>query len=58
MGISGGPEMLIVLGVLILLFGANKIPQLARSMGQSLGEFRRGKAESEQQLAEITETNE
>jgi sec-independent protein translocase protein TatA len=38
-GVPGGPEVLIVLLVLVLLFGANKIPQLARSTGQAMGEF-------------------
>ena len=49
-GIPAGPELLIVLLVLILLFGANKIPKLARSTGQALGEFKKGKEESEQEF--------
>ena len=36
-----GPEMLIILLVLVLLFGANKIPKLARSTGQAMGSSRR-----------------
>ena len=47
-GIPAGPELLIVLLVLILLFGSNKIPKLARSSGQAIGEFKRGREESEQ----------
>ena len=47
-GIPAGPELLIILAVLVLLFGANKIPQLARSSGQAIGEFRKGREESEQ----------
>lgn len=50
--VPGGPELLIVLGILILLFGAQKIPQLARATGESIGEFQKGKAESE-----LEETN-
>jgi len=34
-----GPEMLIILLILVLLFGANRIPKLARSTGQALTEF-------------------
>ena len=49
-GIPAGPEVLIILLVLVLLFGANKIPKLARSTGQALGEFRKGKEESEQEF--------
>ena len=47
-GIPAAPELLLILVVLILLFGANKIPRLARSMGESIGEFRKGREESEQ----------
>jgi len=38
----GGPEVLIVLVVVLLLFGAAKLPQLARSLGVSATEFRKG----------------
>lgn len=49
-GIPGGPELLIVLLIVVLLFGANKLPQLARSSGQAMGEFRRGREELEAEL--------
>ena len=35
-------ELLVVAGVIVLLFGAQKIPTLARSLGSGLTEFRRG----------------
>jgi sec-independent protein translocase protein TatA len=38
----GGPEWLIVLGVIVLLFGAKKLPELARSLGRSTSEFKKG----------------
>lgn len=49
-GLPGGPELLIVLLIVVLLFGANKLPQLARSSGQAMGEFRRGREEIEEEL--------
>jgi sec-independent protein translocase protein TatA len=49
-GLPGGPELLIILVVIVLLFGANKIPKLARSTGQAMGEFRRGREEIEAEL--------
>mgnify|MGYP006280159511 CR=1 FL=1 len=49
-GIPAGPELLIVLLVLILLFGSSKIPKLARSTGQALGEFKKGREQSEQEF--------
>lgn len=54
-GFVGGPELLIVLAIAVLLFGANKLPSLARSMGQAGGEFKRGREEVEQDLRETVE---
>ena len=42
----GGPELLIVLAVVMLLFGAKKVPDLARSLGQAKREFEDGTHES------------
>ena len=39
---SFGPEWLVVLGIIVLLFGAKKLPELARSMGKASGEFKKG----------------
>lgn len=47
-----GPEMLLVLAVIVLLFGAKKLPELARSIGKSMSEFKRGKEEGERLGAE------
>ena len=38
----GGPELIIILIVILLLFGARKLPDLARSLGSSAKEFRKG----------------
>jgi sec-independent protein translocase protein TatA len=38
----GGPELLIVLVVVLVLFGGSKLPQLARSLGEAKGELDRG----------------
>jgi len=54
-GIPGGPELLVILLIAILLFGANKIPELARSSGEAIGEFQKGREEVEQELEEIRE---
>ncbi|MDG6911381.1 MAG: twin-arginine translocase TatA/TatE family subunit [Nitrososphaerota archaeon] len=39
--------------VVVLFGGAKKIPELARSMGKAMGEFRKGQAEIEKEVAEI-----
>lgn len=38
----GLPELIIILVVLLLLFGATRLPKLARSLGVSAGELRKG----------------
>jgi sec-independent protein translocase protein TatA len=38
----GPTEVLLVLAVVLLLFGASRLPALARSMGEAAREFRRG----------------
>jgi TatA/E family protein of Tat protein translocase len=40
--LPGGPELLIVLVVVLLLFGASRLPKLARSMGEASKEFKQG----------------
>lgn len=38
----GLPELLLVVGVIVLLFGAKKLPEFARSLGHAKQEFKRG----------------
>ncbi|MDF7823928.1 twin-arginine translocase TatA/TatE family subunit [Pontiellaceae bacterium B12227] len=44
-GMPGGPELLVILFIVLLLFGAKKLPELSRSLGKSLGEFKKGQQE-------------
>ena len=54
-GPLGTPEMIII-GILILvLFGAKKLPTFARSLGKSMGEFKKARTEFEQELQSATE---
>jgi len=54
--VPGGMEMVVILLIAVLLFGANKIPKLARSTGQAMGEFQKGRQEVEKELEEMEET--
>ena len=56
-GMPGGGELLIIgVLVIVLLFGAAKVPQLARSFGQAMGEFRKAKRESELNLKQFEDS--
>ncbi len=46
----GGQEMTVIVVAIILLFGAEKIPKLARGLGRSVGEFKRAKDEFDREL--------
>ncbi len=45
-GLPGHMEILLIVFVILLLFGAKKLPELARSLGKSLNEFKKGQTES------------
>lgn len=44
-GFFDGPEVIVVLVVILVLFGGSKIPKLARSLGQAQKEFKQGLTE-------------
>ena len=44
-GMQGHTEILLIIFVILLLFGAKKLPELSRSLGKSLGEFKKGQRE-------------
>lgn len=43
----GMGELVIILFIVLLLFGAKKLPELARSLGKALNEFKKGKDDIE-----------
>ena len=48
----GPTELIIILVIVVLLFGARKLPALARGLGQSAKEFRKGLSEDEKKPEE------
>ena len=49
-GNLGGPDLFIILLIVLVLFGAKKLPDLARSLGQSMNEFRKAREEIDREL--------
>ena len=46
----GGPEIAVIFIIVLLLFGAKKIPELARGLGKSMGEFKRARDDFEDEI--------
>ncbi len=52
----GGQEIIILVIVIgVLIFGAKKIPELAKTFGKAKGEFEKGKIEADKDLKEFKE---
>jgi sec-independent protein translocase protein TatA len=47
----GTQELLVIFVVILLLFGADKLPELAHSMGKAVGEFKKAQREAEYGLS-------
>lgn len=46
----GGPELLLILIVIFFLFGAKKIPDIAKGLGQGIREFRKAAREIHEEV--------
>jgi len=53
MGMPSMPELLIVLAIVVLLFGAKKIPDLAKGMGRGIKDFKKAIKEDEEDVKEV-----
>jgi len=62
MGIPGGWELVLIVGVVLLLFGGKKIPELAKGLGKGIKDFKQAVKEDEttetvtKEIAEAKET--
>jgi sec-independent protein translocase protein TatA len=50
LGNLGGPDLFIILFIVLILFGAKKLPNLARSLGQSMNEFKKAREDIDREL--------
>jgi len=46
----GGPDLIIILLIILVLFGAKKLPELAKGLGQAIKEFQKAKDEFSDEL--------
>lgn len=49
----GFPELLVILLIVLLLFGAARLPEIARSLGKSIHAFKKGVKEVEKDIEDI-----
>jgi len=49
----GFPELLVILLIVLLLFGAKRLPEIARGLGKSIQEFKKGVKEIERDVNDI-----
>ena len=53
--VAGAEWVWIIVIVAVLIFGAKKIPELARTLGKAKGDYEKGRIESEKDLKEFKE---
>jgi sec-independent protein translocase protein TatA len=50
LGVPGFQEWILILLIVLVLFGAKRLPELARGLGQSMNEFRKARDEFEREV--------
>jgi sec-independent protein translocase protein TatA len=53
-GRFGVGELIIILLIILILFGAKRLPEIARSLGKSIKEFKKGTKEIKEDIEEAT----
>ena len=52
-----GPDLIVILLIVLVLFGAKKLPELARGMGQAVKEFQKAKDEFSEEIHKAGKTD-
>jgi len=55
MGMPSMPELLVILAIVVLLFGAKKIPDLAKGMGKGIKDFKKAIKDDDEEVAKAKE---
>ena len=58
MGFLGTTELLIIAGVVVMLFGASKLPKLGGAVGESIKNFKKGIKDDPKEIEESKEKSE
>ncbi len=51
------PELILILAVFILLFGAQKLPEVGAALGRAIREFKKNMRETEEEIKKPIESN-
>lgn len=57
MGLPGPTELIIILAIVILLFGAKKIPEVAKGLGSGIREFKKASNNDEPKKVDVVSTS-
>lgn len=52
----GMPELLVIFLIVVVLFGATRLPQLGKGLGEGISNFKRGLKSSDREIAATSET--
>jgi sec-independent protein translocase protein TatA len=56
-GIPSGPDLIVLLVIVLVLFGAKRLPELARGLGQSVNEFKKAKEEFDKEVTKSPDSS-
>jgi sec-independent protein translocase protein TatA len=56
-GLPSGPDLVVLLVIVLILFGAKRLPELARGLGQSVNEFKKAKEEFDKEVSKTSGTS-
>ena len=51
----GGSEIIIILFIILLLFGAKKLPELAKGLGKGINEFKKASNDIKEEVQKVTD---
>ena len=58
LGVIGGPEIIVILLIVLVLFGGKKIPELMKGLGKGVKEYKKAMNGLEEEVDNITQADE